>query len=106
MSFPFIYIDGIVGEVLFWSLKQCLGVQMYDMLAHQAWIKVYSRMLRIMVPMAVAHELKDGSAQEKRFYGTKIGLSAAEQSALSRFAVPQNNGSNLPGGENKLYGEQ
>lgn len=78
-------VDGIVGEVLFWSLRQCIGIDMYTPTCHQAWIKVYSNMLKIMVPLAVAHELKDGSAQEKRFYGNKINLNTAEQSALSRF---------------------
>lgn len=78
-------IDGVVGEVLFWSLRQCLGLDIYTSICHQAWIKVYSNMLTIMVPLAVAHELKDGSAQEKRFYGEKINLNSSEQSALTRF---------------------
>lgn len=90
-----------MGEVLFWSLRQCLGDDIYSIEAHQAWIKIYCHMLKIMVPLAVAHELQDGSAQEKRFYGSKIGLSNAEQSALSRFESAQGAGA----GGNSLYGE-
>ncbi len=40
-------------------------------------------MLKTMVPLAVAHELRDGSAQEKRFLGDSIGLSLAEESVLN-----------------------
>jgi hypothetical protein len=42
-------------------------------------------MLKTMVPLAVAHELRDGSAQEKRFLGDSIGLSVAEESVLNDF---------------------
>ena len=59
-------LDGLVGEVLFWSIKLCVG-EMYNPEVHLAWVKIYSRMLRTMVPVAVAYELKDGSAQQKRF---------------------------------------
>jgi hemoglobin-like flavoprotein len=60
-------IDGTVGEVLFWVLRKIIGDQ-YDSKVHQAWVKVYSRMLRIIVPNAVAMELATGSSfQQKRF---------------------------------------
>lgn len=61
--------DGLVGEVLFWSIRQCTGPKIYTYDVHQAWIKIYSHMLRVMVPLAVAYELVDGSAQENRFKG-------------------------------------
>ncbi len=95
-----------MGEVLFWSLRQCLGEEAYTLEVHSAWIKIYCHMLKIMVPLAVAHELKDGSAQEKRFYGSKIGLSNAEQSALSKFeGVRASIGGPAGTGGNSLYGE-
>jgi hemoglobin-like flavoprotein len=54
--------DGVVGEVLFWAIRSCVG-DLYTFDTHKAWVKIYSRMLKTMVPVAVAHELKDGSAQ-------------------------------------------
>ncbi len=57
---------GIVGEVLFYSLKKVLGSE-YSKEVHRAWIKIFSRMLKIMVPVAVAFELKSGAAQSDRF---------------------------------------
>ncbi len=83
-GFSFV-LDGLVGEVLFWSLRNCIGPIDYTFEVHVAWMKLYSRMLAIMVPVAVAYELRDGSAQEKRFFGQSIGLSKAEELALTTF---------------------
>lgn len=60
--------DGLVGDVLFWSISRCVGQELYTDEVHQAFIKIISRMLRTMVPMAVAFELKDDSAQVKRSF--------------------------------------
>lgn len=73
----------MVGEVLFWSIRNCVGPTVYTNEVHNAWVKIYSRMLKTMVPVAVAYELEDGSAQEKRFFGDSIGLSMAEESVLN-----------------------
>lgn len=51
--------DGIVGEVLFYTLRMCLGKSIYLPSVHRVWVKVYSRMLRTIVPVAVALELKN-----------------------------------------------
>eukprot|EP01039_Chlorochromonas_danica_P003562 gene3562-3901_t len=76
---------GLVGEVLFWAIRQCIGLESYTNEVHQAWVKIYSRMLRTMVPVAVAYELKDGSAQAKRMCAVHIGmnLSAEEEESLN-----------------------
>lgn len=95
-------LDGVVGEVLFWAIRMCVGVEMYSYEVHQAWVKIYSRMLKTMVPVAVAHELKDGSAQEKRFFGDTIGLSAAEESILNGFNEADNEASAFSGGEQDI----
>lgn len=59
-------VDGLIGDVLFWSLARCVGQELYTDEVHQAFIKIMSRMLRTMVPLAVAFELRDDSAQSKR----------------------------------------
>jgi len=56
---------GIVGEVLFHSVKTCIGPA-YTPKVHMAWIKVFSRMLKAIVPTAVAFELHEGYAQVQR----------------------------------------
>ena len=62
-------IDGIVGDVLFWTIRACVGPQVFTAAVHSAWVKIYSRMLRTMVPCAIAHELKIGSkAQHDRLF--------------------------------------
>lgn len=57
---------GIVGSVMFWTLEQCLGLTVWNEELATAWIKIFSKMLAVMVPIALAHEMKDGSAQNQR----------------------------------------
>jgi uncharacterized membrane protein YgcG len=64
--FIYIYIsdaDGIVGEVLFWALRLVVGTEAYTDQLHSAWVKVYSRMLRVIVPVAISWELERGSSK-------------------------------------------
>jgi hemoglobin-like flavoprotein len=46
---------GIVGDVLFYTLQKCLG-ESYDDQTERAWIKIYSSMLKHIVPRALHHE--------------------------------------------------
>lgn len=48
---------GIVGSVLFYTLKKVLGDQ-YTNQINYVWIKIYSAMLAIIVPMVVDYELQ------------------------------------------------
>lgn len=43
---------------MFYVLRQCLGQDVYIQSIHQVWVKVYSRLLRTIVPVAIALELK------------------------------------------------
>jgi hypothetical protein len=64
-QFNFVYndfVDGIVGDVLFWSLRKCLGSE-YDAETHKAWVRIFCSMLKVLVPNAVDWELKNGDAQ-------------------------------------------
>lgn len=57
---------GLVGEILFYTLRHCLGPA-YTVLVSRAWIKVFSRMLRVIVPKAIALELAtEGDNQGRR----------------------------------------
>ena len=46
---------GVVGEVLFWALSKSLGPEFYQTV-NVAWTKVYSIMLKLMVPIAIEEE--------------------------------------------------
>lgn len=50
---------GVIGEVLFWSLQKILG-DAYNRRVEEAWTKVFSSMLRIIVPIAVSFERDAG----------------------------------------------
>ena len=56
---------GIVGEVLLWTLRSCLGPG-YTQEAHIAWVRILCRILKVMAPIAVAFEMQNGRAQEAR----------------------------------------
>lgn len=56
---------GVVGEVMFWSLRKVLG-KSYTHGIHTAWVKIFSSMLKIIVPLSIEHELKSNAAQLKR----------------------------------------
>eukprot|EP01039_Chlorochromonas_danica_P007186 gene7186-7953_t len=46
---------GVLGEVLFSTLKKVLGEE-YTPIAHGAWVKVYSKLLTIMLPKVIMIE--------------------------------------------------
>mmetsp|Transcript_21074 Transcript_21074/g.21193 ORF Transcript_21074/g.21193 Transcript_21074/m.21193 type:complete len:269 (+) Transcript_21074:153-959(+) len=49
---------GIAGDVLFWTLDKCLGAD-FDDETRISWACIFSYMLSIMVPVAVADEIKE-----------------------------------------------
>lgn len=57
---------GIMGESLIWALSKVLGAATFTPAVMTAWIRVYCRMLKVMLPLAVTHELDHGEAQKKR----------------------------------------
>jgi hemoglobin-like flavoprotein len=75
---------GIFGEVLFWALKVVTGADVYDAVCHAGWIKIYSKMLSIIIPEAVRYELANKPAvtafKEKRM---KAVIAKAETTSNS-----------------------
>ena len=59
---------------MFWVLKKVVGSNSYDSRTHLAWVKVYSRMLRIIVPTAVGMELQTGSTYQLKRLGMSDSL--------------------------------
>jgi hypothetical protein len=59
-------------KVFFWALQQCLGPE-YTSQTHLAWRKLFSAMLVVLVPVAVACEQKNGHVpQTKRQEATNV----------------------------------
>lgn len=83
-----------IGEVMFWTLKHCLGPA-YDGRTHSAWVKIFSKMLKIIVPISVSYELQNNAAQVERvqkyhYSQTPPTLKAKEFEAACPF-VPTTN---------------
>lgn len=49
---------GIIGDVLIYSLRACLG-SLFDQKATDAWYKVYSYMLKVIVPISLEDEIRE-----------------------------------------------
>ena len=58
---------GIMGEVLIWTLGQVIGPENFTPAHTKAWVRVFCRMIRIMVPLAVQYEIEDGESLRARF---------------------------------------
>eukprot|EP01039_Chlorochromonas_danica_P015028 gene15028-17623_t len=57
---------GIFGECLFWVLRLTLGAEIYDSFTHLGWVKIYSRILGIIIPVVIRYELDNRDViQEK-----------------------------------------
>lgn len=78
--------DGLVGEVLFWAIKQSIGRELYTPEVHRAWVKVYSRMLTTMLPVAVLYEIKHKEDVPHR--PLSIPLMAASSDSAQDFPQP------------------
>lgn len=57
---------GIVGDILFWCIRLCIGPDAYTLPVEAAWIKLYSKMLQVVVPAAVAAERVNETRGQQR----------------------------------------
>jgi hemoglobin-like flavoprotein len=63
---------GIVGSVLFYTLKKVLNEE-YSEVVHRAWVKIYSAMLSVIVPMVVDYELQEKNMGQEGMGGGEGG---------------------------------
>lgn len=59
---------GVIGDVLFWTVKHCIGAIAYTPEVELAWIKFYSMILSVIIPLAVAagRQVSPGSQDRVR----------------------------------------
>ena len=61
---------------MLWTIRKVVGDAVYTSDVHHAWVRVYSRMLSLMVPLAVKYEMETfGVRQEQRIKDEKATLS-------------------------------
>lgn len=89
---------GIIGEVMFWSLRFCLR-ELYDKDTHNAWVKLFSTMLAVIIPVAVRKELDCDVAQKSRAMGNAQQHAYSHKLSVSDVSASDNNrnsiGSNI-----------
>ena len=61
---------GIVGEVLIWCVSVALGSALLTFDVEKAWVKVFSSLLTVMVPVAVAAEV-ESSEETSQLYQSR-----------------------------------
>ena len=84
-----------MGEVLFYTLKSCLGPE-YDSATHKVWVKIFSRMLMVIVPVAVSFEMESGAAQMDRLRAATV----ADKDKINLFSHEDSNSNSGHTGDN------
>ena len=62
------YEYALVAETHFWTMRRVCG-EAYGTSQHAIWTKIISRMLKVMVPSAVAYEIHSGGMHVEREKG-------------------------------------
>lgn len=60
-------IDGIVGEVIIYSLTKCVGDQTMTHAARRGWSKLLSRLLDVILPVVVTYEVENREAVQAQY---------------------------------------
>ena len=68
--------DAIVAECHFWTMRRVLGAA-YDNVAHGIWTKIFSRFMKIMVPITVRHEIHTAGMHAEREKASRIVVAVA-----------------------------
>ena len=78
---------GVVGDVLFHCIEVFLGKEAYTRAVERSWLKIFSSMLRIIVPIAVTFERDCGRFH--RAIQKRVETSKSESLSRER-VVPKN----------------
>lgn len=76
----------MVGDVLLWTLRKVMGDEYYTPQLHRIWIKIYSRMLKVLIPAAVSHELHGNNDDQTTTRREATGYFQGQQHSMSASA--------------------
>jgi len=82
-----------IGDVIFFSFKECLGDDEYNDSVHYSLVKVYSRCLSIIIPTMIEFEIENHSLQKNRRlrYINELKTDAYNSTvSISQRIVPEN----------------
>ena len=68
---------GVVGDVLFWCIRLCIGTDAYAPAVQSAWTKFFSMILQIVVPVAVSVQGQEPEIERNK-YKTDVTVSCGE----------------------------
>ena len=87
---------GIMGESLIWALSKCLGPTVFTPACGRAWVRIFCRMIKIIIPVAVAYEIENGRAQQRRFDDEHVLDDLLERHELYKGTTPTATSVSLP----------
>jgi hemoglobin-like flavoprotein len=79
---------GIMGNVLFHTLQQCLGVNEYSSILDKAWKAIYSSMLKEIIPECVKYELQQQQPWNQQNATSSLRKFVAEDTRSTRYRIP------------------
>ncbi len=73
-----------VGQVLLWTLQRVLGPNIYNREAEIVWQKIYSSMLKIIMPLSIHFEREEGKMGRTSIFGSQNRSSIQASTRSSR----------------------
>ncbi len=73
-----------------------LGSEDYDVITHTAWIKFYSRILDIIVPIVLAHEISQSHATREFNVKRMMPIMATAEMAKQGLIEEENTKNSIP----------
>ena len=82
-----VIIDGIVGEIILFTLRKCCG-DSFTTAAHYGWAKILSRMLDVILPVVVKYEVENAEMVHEKFAARFYGVRAPPADLASARTCP------------------
>lgn len=73
MNDGFVKIDGLVGELIMSAIQKCCGDD-FTVEARKGWVKLFSRMFDIILPIVVNFEMKNCGELMKDINGSRNSI--------------------------------
>jgi hemoglobin-like flavoprotein len=77
----------ILGEVLLHALAKCIGGERFDEATTQAWVRIYSMVIAIVIPFHVKHELHEAHGHGRQLDPISVASSISVSTASGSGSV-------------------